>query len=523
MIARLCFLLLAQLTAFTIPCFAANVTWTGAQNANWSNSQNWNPAQVPTSSDRAYVQNGRTATFSTTSSRVQDPRIGYASSSNGTVFREYGYLMMDRLYAGTGVGSYGQYSGYGSVIVFNEGYVGGLNNENSAGAVGALNLSATVNTSAYVEVRGFLYVGAGMSGLAGTGTISLTDSAARLVTSQFYLGHQYGGAGTLNIQAGTVTVGSAAVANSLEVGCFGTGTAEVGGSSRVTIFGDLVIGNSLGLGTLNITSSTNTIQAARKVILGDHGRLNITADSATITLNGSASTFTITSGASADAFDLSKLALVFNKEDGTAGDAKLCEAAGADDGKDSANFDATHFTLYGLTVGRRDATGRITLSVADMEDNQRDLNEAFYVTNLTIEARAAFNVPAPLYYMHVYLGDATMPTNDSIGPRRLIPGDANLDGTVDVLDLGIVSTNWQLTGMTWAQGDFNGDGVVDVLDLGIVSTYWQQSSVAPGGEEDSLTTATIPSRDELEASLRDLNIPDDTIEEVLDAFLMSTE
>ena len=46
-----------------------------------------------------------------------------------------------------------------------------------------------------------------------------------------------------------------------------------------------------------------------------------------------------------------------------------------------------------------------------------------------------------------------------------IPGDANLDGQVDVLgDAFALVANLGVTGgATWAQGDFNGDGDVDVL------------------------------------------------------------
>ena len=49
-----------------------------------------------------------------------------------------------------------------------------------------------------------------------------------------------------------------------------------------------------------------------------------------------------------------------------------------------------------------------------------------------------------------------------------LPGDANLDGKVDVNDLTVVLTNFGKTGRTWATGDFVGDGKVDVNDLTIV-------------------------------------------------------
>ena len=59
-------------------------------------------------------------------------------------------------------------------------------------------------------------------------------------------------------------------------------------------------------------------------------------------------------------------------------------------------------------------------------------------------------------------------------PRRL-PGNANLDGKVDVNDLTIVLANFGQTRMAWPQGDFNGDGRVDVNDLTIVLSNYGHS------------------------------------------------
>jgi hypothetical protein len=64
------------------------------------------------------------------------------------------------------------------------------------------------------------------------------------------------------------------------------------------------------------------------------------------------------------------------------------------------------------------------------------------------------------------------------------PGDSNDDGRVDVIDLGVLATNYDGTGMTWQQADFNGDGAVDVIDLGVLATNYDWVSkyyVAPAG------------------------------------------
>ena len=49
-----------------------------------------------------------------------------------------------------------------------------------------------------------------------------------------------------------------------------------------------------------------------------------------------------------------------------------------------------------------------------------------------------------------------------------LPGDANLDGMVDVNDLTIVLSNFGSTNAVWSQGDFNYDGRVDVYDVTIL-------------------------------------------------------
>jgi hypothetical protein len=48
------------------------------------------------------------------------------------------------------------------------------------------------------------------------------------------------------------------------------------------------------------------------------------------------------------------------------------------------------------------------------------------------------------------------------------PGDANSDGRVDINDLTIVLTHYNMTGMVWSDGEFTGDGTVDINDLTIV-------------------------------------------------------
>ena len=66
---------------------------------------------------------------------------------------------------------------------------------------------------------------------------------------------------------------------------------------------------------------------------------------------------------------------------------------------------------------------------------------------------------------------------------RTVRGDANLDWTVDYLDLGALATCYGMTAAAWSQGDFNADGQVDYLDLGVLATNYDAgaggAAVAP--------------------------------------------
>jgi hypothetical protein len=59
-----------------------------------------------------------------------------------------------------------------------------------------------------------------------------------------------------------------------------------------------------------------------------------------------------------------------------------------------------------------------------------------------------------------------------------IPGDVNGDGTVDIIDLGLLAEAYGSTSTSpnWNQTrDINDDGVVDIFDIGITSANWGQS------------------------------------------------
>jgi lysophospholipase L1-like esterase len=81
---------------------------------------------------------------------------------------------------------------------------------------------------------------------------------------------------------------------------------------------------------------------------------------------------------------------------------------------------------------------------------------------------------------------------EGLAPLVPISGDANRDRRVDVVDLGLLATNYGIaSGGTWFTGDFNADGKVDVIDLGILATNYGRSEVAAVGSVPEPATMTL--------------------------------
>ena len=64
-------------------------------------------------------------------------------------------------------------------------------------------------------------------------------------------------------------------------------------------------------------------------------------------------------------------------------------------------------------------------------------------------------------------------------------GDANIDGRVDVIDLGVLAKNYDSIGLphgsgqSWGLADFNDDGNVDVVDLGVLAQGYDMTYTLP--------------------------------------------
>jgi hypothetical protein len=63
---------------------------------------------------------------------------------------------------------------------------------------------------------------------------------------------------------------------------------------------------------------------------------------------------------------------------------------------------------------------------------------------------------------------------DSIFVTAAIPGDANLDGHVNIADFAILASNFNSTGV-WTDGSFNGDLAVGIGDFSLLATHFNTS------------------------------------------------
>ena len=97
------------------------------------------------------------------------------------------------------------------------------------------------------------------------------------------------------------------------------------------------------------------------------------------------------------------------------------------------------------------------------------------------------------------------------------PGDSNLDGVVDAVDLNRVGINWLTSNCaTWERGDFNGDGSVDVVDLNVLGVNWLQVAAADAARvpRAPLTAIVDPGPAPAMQGLRALSISDSHSDDV---------
>ncbi len=152
--------------------------------------------------------------------------------------------------------------------------------------------------------------------------------------------------------------------------------------------------------------------------------------------------------------------------EGSGGRLSIVEAPGIDAGARSSGW-VSNFALGTLQVGGEEGPGYVKLN--DRWTNQRfsQTPEALYVDTLILNPGSRVDLNGlNLYY------------RNGGEPKRLVAGDADLDGRLDDRDLARLLASWGEPG-GWVGGDFDASGVVDDRDLSRLLSGWGAHSAVP--------------------------------------------
>ncbi len=116
-------------------------------------------------------------------------------------------------------------------------------------------------------------------------------------------------------------------------------------------------------------------------------------------------------------------------------------------------------------------------AVGTLVDDTRQMLAAGKLTTSSLGGKLGYADNAVLH-LTSFAGQTVDDTNLLV--KFTYGGDANLDGQVDISDLGALATAWQ-TSNVWTGGDFDYSGFVDISDLGILATNWQLGVGSPLG------------------------------------------
>jgi autotransporter-associated beta strand protein len=274
----------------TISGSAAIVQWNVA-NGDWMVPGNWNPNQLPTNSDEAYIQNGGTAKITSTGAIAQFLTLGW---TGGTVQMDGGSLAESQwCYIGySGPGTFNQsagthsftgttydfvlgcYSGTGRYNLSGTGQLSVLRDEYiSNGGTGYFNQSGGSNTT------NTLYVG--VLGYSSYGEYNLINGTLNVGGTEL-LGY-YDGTGVVT-QSGGVN----SIAGSLALSIAGgKGTYNLNG-------GKLIVSDIIkGAGTAAFNFGGGTLQASGTLttnmpmtLSGTNGNANVDTNGNAVTLSG---------------------------------------------------------------------------------------------------------------------------------------------------------------------------------------------------------------------------------------------
>jgi autotransporter-associated beta strand protein len=409
-----------------------------------------------------------------------------------------------RAYGVTGTISLGALAGTSTTA-----YLGGQSTTNVTYSIGALNTSTTFAGHIYDGTTGTANGCTVGVSKVGTGTLTLAGSSL------------YTGGTTIN--GGALVVGDGASAGSLSGSVVNNGILAFNRSNAYT-FAGLMSGSGalrqLGSGTLTL-SQTNTYTgsttvgagvlaygAVRATGTGDlavsGGTLSLgsysgTAGAVVLTsgaITGAGGTLTSTAGFSVSSGAVSAvLAGSVGLTKSTAGTVTLsganvytgtsCVNAGTLMAKGAAAIAAVLAPAATTDI----AAGKLVLDYTDtgagdsISSQVNTILAAGY--NSGTNSWASGIIHSTLANTNSYtLGWTNNTASNTVMVQVALYGDATLDGTVNINDLGQVLASYNQPGV-WAAGDFNYDGTVNIYDLGKVLANYNQSLDLSGTSLDA--------------------------------------
>jgi fibronectin-binding autotransporter adhesin len=297
--------------------------------------------------------------------------------------------------------------------------------------VGALNTDST-------------YAGIFIENGTASGVTSLTKVGSGILTLSDV--SDYTGPTTVN--SGVLAYGVDNAVSSNSVVTVNGGTLSLGACSGTVAAVTLTSGAITGTGTLTSTAGFSVASGQISAVLG--GSMGLTKSTAgTVTLSGAnvyTGTTAVNGGALVIQGDVATSAIFSGTTDIGAGRLVFDYAAGGSaTGAGIANSVSSILTASYNSGTNSWASGAIHSTLANSHSTD---SYALGWSNNT--ATSAVTVKVVLY------------------------GDATMDGTVNIYDLGQVLANYNKSGV-WATGDFNYDGTVNIYDLGTVLANYNKS------------------------------------------------
>ena len=308
---------------------------------------------------------------------------------------------------------------------------------------GEINIGGTAN----VNVTGNTIVGdAVFAGSTATGRMN--QSGGSLTTGGLIVAANPGATGTYNLSGGTVTAGT--TTNNGTIAASGTAVGNlgpVGGTGAITVADTAQLNaQHVRQASVNMTGGKITIAPTNT---GTPAGVSVIP---TYTLSGSSR------------FDLTDNKLITDKSAGTSTGGTYSGVQG--DVQRANNFGA--WDQPGLTTSKPDAiAGLTTIGVATGE-----------------AIRGLGSTDTDVFAGQTITGASTI-------AMYTYAGDANLDGTIDGGDYGIIDNFAQVPGAdSYFNGDFNYDGVIDGGDYGIIDNN-NQAQGAPFDTSGGAGGATL--------------------------------